>query len=300
MSSLKERAKLKLDLARRQSPLLDHAIGTQEHYTAVKGSMQAGAVTYFAFLSFFPILALAFFVVGYVAKVYPDAQADLLTAIDSVLPNMVGDGQGQIPLDSIRNKASTVGLIGLAGVLYSGLGWLSGMRTALLTVFEKPEDEQPNFVMGKLRDLLTLAVIGLTLVLSVGVSGLVTGFSAQLLEWLNLDDGLSPLLRLIGLAVGVAANVVLFYALFRLLAAPDLSTKALLSGALLGAIGFEVLKFLSNLLLSMTEGQPAFQAFGIALILLVWINYFSRVVMYAAAWARTPRGITGGAHALPR
>ena len=27
--------------------------------------------------------------------------------------------------------------------------------------------------------------------------------------------------------------------------------------------------------------------FGIALILLVWINYFSRVVLYAAAWAWT-------------
>ncbi len=27
--------------------------------------------------------------------------------------------------------------------------------------------------------------------------------------------------------------------------------------------------------------------FGVALILLVWINYFSRLVMYAAAWAYT-------------
>jgi membrane protein len=37
------------------------------------------------------------------------------------------------------------------------------------------------------------------------------------------------------------------------------------------------------------KGQPAFQAFGIALILLVWINYFSQVVMYAASWAHTTR-----------
>ena len=35
------------------------------------------------------------------------------------------------------------------------------------------------------------------------------------------------------------------------------------------------------------QNSPAFQVFGIALILLVWINYFSRVVMYAAAWAHT-------------
>ena len=63
--------------------------------------------------------------------------------------------------------------------------------------------------------------------------------------------------------------------------------SALVRGALLGAVGFEVLKLGANLLLEQTQGNPAFQAFGVALILLVWINYFSRLVMYAAAWAYT-------------
>ena len=31
-------------------------------------------MTYFGFLSVFPVLALAFFVVGYVAKIFPDAR----------------------------------------------------------------------------------------------------------------------------------------------------------------------------------------------------------------------------------
>jgi membrane protein len=65
------------------------------------------------------------------------------------------------------------------------------------------------------------------------------------------------------------------------------SSSALWSGALVGAIGFEALKRASTWLLDSTANQPAFQAFGIALILLVWIYYFSRVVMYAAAWAHT-------------
>ena len=68
---------------------------------------------------------------------------------------------------------------------------------------------------------------------------------------------------------------------------PHVPRGALVRGALLGAVGFEVLKSLANLLLAQTRGNPAFQAFGVALILLVWINYFSRLVMYAAAWAYT-------------
>ncbi len=79
----------------------------------------------------------------------------------------------------------------------------------------------------------------------------------------------------------------LFFAIFRLLAEPDLPRRSLWSGSLLGAVGFEVLKQISTLLLSATKDQPAFQAFGIALILVVWINYFSRLVLYSAAWAYT-------------
>ena len=50
--------------ARARWPVVDHAVRAWEHYTRVGGSGLAGAVTYYAFLSFFPILALAFFVVG--------------------------------------------------------------------------------------------------------------------------------------------------------------------------------------------------------------------------------------------
>jgi membrane protein len=72
-----------------------------------------------------------------------------------------------------------------------------------------------------------------------------------------------------------------------LLAHPPLPRRALWRGALIAAVGFEILKQASTLLLASTKGQPSFQAFGIALILLVWINYFSQVTLYAAAWAQT-------------
>jgi membrane protein len=93
----------------------------------------------------------------------------------------------------------------------------------------------------------------------------------------------------LAVVIGLLASTVLFLALFRLLANPHTPRRSLVHGAVLGAVGFEILKQVSGLLLSTTKGQPAFQAFGIALILVVWINYFSRVVLYAAAWAHTSR-----------
>ncbi|MGA8246259.1 MAG: YhjD/YihY/BrkB family envelope integrity protein, partial [Nocardioides sp.] len=289
MASPLTRAKGVLARVRRRSPFVDHLVRMQEHYGGVHGSAQAGAVTYFAFLSFFPILALAFFVVGYVARVYPGAQDNLVRAIQQVLPGIVGSGPGKITIRSIEHAAATVGLLGLAGVVYSGLGWLSGMRSALEVVFAMPRSEQPNFLVGKLRDLVTLVIIGLVLLVSVGVTGLVVGYSDKVLDLVGLGHQLSWAVHLLGLLVGVSANVLLFFTMFRLLARPALPARSLWQGALLGAIGFEVLKLASSYLLRATQHQQAFQAFGIALILVVWINYFSRVVMYAAAWAYTSR-----------
>lgn len=278
MSSLKDR----LTHLRQRRPVVDHVIRMVEHYGNVKGNLQAGAVTYFGFLSFFPILALAFFVVGYVSKVYPPARDLLVTAITGLFASNI-----QLDLTAFENGAAVAGVVGLVGVLYAGLGWLSAMREALIVMFEEPEREQPNFVVGKVRDLTTLVLIGVTMMVSVAVTGLVSGFATILLDLVGLDQELAPLVTTLTIVLGLMANVLLFFLMFELLARPNAPRRAVLSGAVLGAIGFELLKRLSFLLLGSTENSEAFQLFGIALILVVWIYYFSRVVMYAAAWAQT-------------
>lgn len=276
-----------LSAARGRSPLLDHVVRTVLHYTGVKGTMQAGAITYFAFLSFFPLLALGFFAVGYVGRFYPDARDNLTTALEQLLPGIVGSGPGELQLSSIQSVAGTLGLFGLVGVLYAGLGWLSSMREALMAVFEMPGRGFTGFLIGKVADIVTMVVIGVFLVLSVALSGVVTGFSRDLLDAAGLSQDLEPALNGLAILLGVAANAVLFFAMFRLLARPTTPDHSLWRGALVGALAFELLKQASRILLERTAGQPAFQAFGISLILLVWMNYFSRVVIIAAAWAHT-------------
>jgi membrane protein len=273
--------------ARRRRPLLDHLVRTLEHYGNVKGSALAAAVTYFAFLSFFPIIALAFAVIGFISGAYPNAERDLETVINDVLPGIVGEGDGQLSLDTLRESVPGIVSVGLLVALYSGLGWLSGMRTALIAVFEEPEKEHPNFFLGKLRDVLALLTLGTVLLLSVAVSGVATKLATPILELLGLGVGVEPVVWALGLALGLAASTLLFFAFFRVLAAPNVPARSLWSGALLGAVAFEILKQLSTFLLAGTKDAPAAQAFGIALILVVWMNYFSRVVVLAAAWAHT-------------
>jgi membrane protein len=187
MASWKDRLTTWVGTVRRRFPIVDHVFRMVSHYGNVNGDAYAGAVTYFGFLSFFPILALAFFAVGVVAHVYPDARQQLTTAIGRVLPGIVGNQPGEIPLSTFEKNASAVGVLGVIGLLYSGLGWLSGTRTALEVMFRLPKKEQPNFFIGKLVDLAMLLLIGVTLVVSVAITGAVTQVSGDILSFVGID-----------------------------------------------------------------------------------------------------------------
>jgi membrane protein len=291
MASLKDRVTGLVDRLRARYAWLDHVLRMFGHYSAVNGNAQAGAVTYFGFLSFFPILAIGFFVIGLVAQLYPDIRDQMVAEINALLPGVIGNGDGQISIETIEDYSGTVGLVGLVILLYAGLGWLSAMRQALEVMFAVPRREHPNLLMGKLRDLGTLALIGLVLMVSVSLSGAVTGFSDLILGWVGIDASSrvpTVLLNIVGHVLAILASTVLLLTMFKLLLVDThVPRRALVRGAVLGAVGFEVLKLGANLLLAQTRGNPAFQAFGVALILLIWINYFSRLVMYAAAWAYT-------------
>lgn len=289
MPRLAERVTTRVDALRRRYSVVDHAVRTVIHYSDRNGNGQAGAVTFFAFLSFFPILALAFWAVGYVSEFYPDLRAELVDTVERVLPGLVGDDKGQISLWEIQQYADTVGSIGLLGVVYTGTAWVSAMRRALSVMFRLPYAEQPNFFLGKLRDLGVLVILGAILLTSISLTGGISWFSRLVLDGLGLDGSwlAGAFLAVIGYALAILATTLLLLAMFRFLARPHVARRALWHGALAGAVGFELLKSVAGALLAIVRDSPSFQAFGITLVLLVWINYFSRLVMLSAAWAYT-------------
>jgi membrane protein len=286
------RIKARVQAARERFPFLDHLFLMVAHYNKIEGNVLAGAATYFGFLSFFPILALAFAVVGYVSVAYPDAavRENLVTAIEQIFPGIVSssDAEGTISLTDIEDSKAAAGIIGFVGVLYSGLNWISGLRTALQDAFEIPRDQKGNFFVGKGIDLLALTVIGAILIVSVGIAGVVRGLADTMLGWVGLTDTLigPPLIWMLAVVLGVASSTVLFFVMYKLLGRPSLPAKALWQGAVFGAVGFEALKLILVNVLGGVGGS-AFAPLAIAITLVVWINYFSRLIVYGASWAMT-------------
>jgi membrane protein len=271
-------------------PVVDHAMSMNEHYGRVEGSLLAGAVTYFGFLSFFPLLALGFAVVGYISGTYPDARDHLVTAIEQIFPNIVSqDGAGNtISLSDIESARATAGIVGFLGVLYAGLNWVSGLRNALETAFQVPRKEQPRFVIGKLIDIGAMVLIGVILVVSVGIAGIVETLADSILDSVGLADSSvgKPLIWTISAVLGAAANTLLFFVMYKVLGRPDIPKRALWRGAFFAAIGFEALKVIVVNILGQVGGTSV-ASLAIAVTLVVWINYFSRITVYGAAWAMT-------------
>ena len=290
--------KARVDAVRKRSPLVDHVMSMNEHYTKVEGSLLAGAVTYYGFLSFFPLLALGFAVVGYISGTYPDAREHLVTAIEDIFPNIVTEnGAGNtISLNEIENAKTAAGIIGLVTLLYAGLGWVSGLRNALETAFQVPRRKQPNFVVGKAIDLGALVLLGLILVLSVGIESVIQAAADDLLDAVGLGDSAlgSPLIWTIGVLLGSAASVLLFFVMYRILGRPEIAQKALWQGAFVAAIAFELLKVIVVNILGHVGGT-SIASLAIAVTLVVWINYFSRITVYGAAWAMTAPAVARAA-----
>lgn len=284
IQSARERFGRRLGATRIRWHWFDHLVRTFQRYQIQSGDRLAGAVSYFAFLSFFPIIALAFAVFGYFLSVRPDAVVTLQTAINQYLPGLAD----RLPIQQIAGSRTSAGIIGLLGLLYAGLGAIDALRGALREISMTTEAPL-NFALAKLRDLAALVLVGTTMVASVLVAGFATQASGVVAEWFGLAGSpvASATIWLAGLAVSVLTDVVVFLIILRWLGRSRQPLRVLLRGALLGAAGFALLKQLAVLILSGTLNNPVYGVFAVVVGLLVWINFSARVIMYAAAWTAT-------------
>ena len=285
---LVERAKARLRDARSRWSWLDHAVRAYDRHSEVLGGQVAAAITYFGFLSFFPLLALAFAVVGYVSVLYPDAREGITSAVQGAFPSLIGTGPGEIDLDDVAAVKGGAGLIGIAGLLYAGLGWVDTLRDGMRRVFGTL-DEPLSLLRKKAADLLVLVLLGTALVLSVAVSSLATSATAYSLAAVGLDGSVvaTVLLKALAVALALAVDTALFAIIFARLSGARLTWHRLRTGSMLGAVGFEVLKLVGTFLIARTTQNPVYATFGVVVGLLVWINLVSKLLVYAAAWTAT-------------
>jgi membrane protein len=275
---------------------IDHAVRAYDRNSEVQGSQLAAAITYFGFLSFFPLLALGFSILGYVVTVYPDAESQVRDALNQAFPSVIGSGPGQVDVNAIANAKAGAGIVGLLGLLYAGLGWVDALREAMHRVFGLPR-VTASFVKKKAADVFVLVVLGLAVLASLAVSGVATEAISWLLDALGLGTSIAAkgLAGALTVATALFINMVIFAVLLSRLSGTRLPFRRVQRGALLGAVGFEVLKLVGTYLVGRTTSNPLYASFALAVGLLVWINLVSKLLMFVACFVAT-EGWSGEPH----
>jgi membrane protein len=272
---------------RRQRPWFDHLVRAYEAFNDRYGNHYGAAITYFSVLSLFPLVMIAFAIVGFVLAGDPVALKNLQETITGAVP----DGLDKIIndlIDEAIKQRGTVGIIGLLAAAYSGLGWMSNLRDALTAQWGIAHKDVP-FLKRMRSDLLSLLGLGLALAVSFGLTAAGSGLGSLLLGWLGLDDDAWAvfLLRVATIVLAVAANWVVFIWVLSRLPREKVSARSAVRGAIAAAIGFEILKQAATLFLAGVTSSPAGVVFGPIIGLLIFANLVARFLLFITAWTAT-------------
>lgn len=289
-----------------------HALRAWQRYGTARGNVLAGGIAYFAFFSVFPALAVALSVLGLTMAGVPEVRTfvvdSLIDGVDNYLPGLVHPGSSDDAAagatgiyidDYLQGGALTISLIiSIVTLLFTGLGWIDGMRQGIQAVFGETV-KGGNVVVAKLRDLSVMVVIGLGVLLSVIAvlgSNALGGFVLSLFGIENSTAG-EWLLQIAGFLVAFVIDTLTFLAVFRLLPGADVPLRDLRSGAILGGIGIGVLKQFGASIASRSASNNAFLGAAASVVVLLVLMYLiGRLILLAAAWAATRAEDTG---ALP-
>jgi membrane protein len=274
-----------LDGFRRRWRWFDHMGRAYERYQEQHGDRLAAALTFYAFIAFFPLTALGFALMGYAVAIDPHAREWATDVIQQLLPGLAD----QLHVDQIAAAKAGAGVFGLAGLLWSGLGWVGVLRQSLRTIWQVDPGGGGNFAVKKVWDLLVLVLLGLSLIVSVVVSSFATSATQVVLRWLSMDDvpGAGTMVRLLSITVASVADMVIFFVMFSRLSGTRASWRRLVKGTLFGAVGFEVLKLVGTYLVAHTTRNPVYASFAVIIGIQVWINLASRFMLFTAAWTAT-------------
>ncbi|BCG07442.1 inner membrane protein YhjD [Buttiauxella agrestis] len=274
-------------------PMVAHLLRATERFNDRMGNQFGAAITYFSFLSLIPILMVAFAAAGYILASHPTLLEEIFEKILTNVSEPTLAATLKNTINTAVQQRTTVGLVGLLIALYSGINWMGNLREAVRAQsrekWERNPQDQEKFWVKYLRDLVSLIGLLVALIVTLSITSVAGSAQAFLITLLRLDgiEWLKPVWHLVGLAISIFANYLLFFWIFWRLPRHRPRKKALIRGTLIAAIGFEVIKIIMTYSLPKLVSSPSGAAFGSVLGLMAFFYFFARLTLFCAAWIAT-------------
>jgi membrane protein len=217
-----------LDRLQRKHPWAGFPLAVAYKYFDDFGAYLAALLTYYGFVSLFPLLLLLSTILGFVLAGDQRLQHEVLTSALQQFPVIGGD-----LAQPKRLGGGPVGLaVGIAGSLYGGLGVAQAFQYANNTMWAVPRNNRPNPVKARGRSMLLLATAGLAILGTTALS-IAGGGGAGALGTAG---------KSLALAASVAINIAVAIFAFRFAPARRLSVRDVVPGAIASAAIWQLLQ----------------------------------------------------------
>jgi membrane protein len=264
----------RLDNFQRRHTWLGFPVAVVYKFIDDQGGYLAVLITYYGFVSLFPLLLLLVSVLGYALEGDPALQHALLGSALQHFP-IIGP-QLQQNVGSIHGSGLGV-VLGILGAIYGGLGVSVAIQTAFNRVWAVPRYARPNPVVSRLRGLVLFVLLGVVILITTALSAIGTVAA-------GFGTGIGAGVRMAAIVVPVAVNVAAFLIGFRVLTARDIRLVDLLPGAVGAAVVVQVLQTVGTFLASryLTGVSQIYGVFGLVLGLLAWLYLEAIMVVFCA------------------
>jgi membrane protein len=261
---------------------------------AGKNWLDSQAFIYAAALAFFTVFSIAPVMIVIVALVglvlgEETARMELMSQVEAVLgAQATGVVETAIENSRIEGGGLWPTVAGIAATAVGATTVFAQMQKSLNQIWDVAPRPSRNsiwlFIKTRVLSLTIVLAIGFVLLVSLLLSVLVRAVMTHAEQWLPV-----PGWAMIGIEILLSLAVVtmLFAAIFRILPDVVLRWSEVLAGAFVTALLFTLGRSLIAWYLANTAAASAYGAAGSLVLLLLWVNYSSLILLFGASICRS-------------
>ena len=268
---------IRVTAGRRRWKTFDHLCRALVRYDEVLGGRLAAAIAYYGFFAVFALVLIAYSVFGLLVK----ANIDLFEVVQRFLLQNLPF----IDVEAVLASGRTVGIVGLVGLVFTGVGWVEAIRSSQRLIWRL--NQQPGYI--GIRQAVDLVVL-IGILLLVAASVFAVAALESFLDWLA-DGRASLLLSIVSWVLTIGVNMLLAAALLGAVPRLRMTVRRLVPPVLMVGIGITLLNTVGRTFVSYVQRNPAYALVGGAVGALVYLYVFNQLLLFGAAWAATsPHG----------
>jgi membrane protein len=262
---------------RHRSKYFDHFSRAILRYDAVNGGRLAAAIAYYGFFAVFALLLIGYSIFGILLRSN--------TQLFDIVREFLGTNLPFLNIEQVLDSGRTVGVVGLFGLVFTGVGWVEAIRSSQRLIWRL--NEHPGYIV--IRQIVDLAVL-LGILVLLGLSVAAVSSLETLLDWLFGADA-SWVLSVVGWIATVAINMLLGAALLAAVPRLRMTFRRMVPPVLQVGIGITLLNTVGRSFVNLVQHNPAYGLVASAVGVLVYLYVFNQLLLFGAAWAATsPHG----------